>query len=78
MLKTFTTNDLIRFVYNETSAIESKYIKVALQENARCRELYNQILKSKQSLPKAYFSPSNKAIKNILNYSKQTSLGATV
>lgn len=69
MIKTFTENDLIRYVYGETSENEKNEIEQAaicdseMDEEIRilkslCRDLNNLII-----------APSERAISKILNYS---------
>ena len=74
MIKTFTQNDVIRFVYQETSEQETKEIEKALLCDAKLEEMYKDILFMKADLDKAKKTPSDKVINNILNYSKSLNL----
>ena len=74
MIKTFTQNDVIRYVYQETSELETKEIRKALLCDAKLEEMYKDILSMKADLDKAKKSPSDKVINSILNYSKSLNL----
>lgn len=74
MIKTFTQNDVIRYVYQETSERETREIRKALLCDARLEEIYKEILSVKAELNKAQKNPSDKVINNILNYSKSLNL----
>ena len=74
MIKTFTQDDVIRYVYQETSELETKEIRKALLCDAKLEEMYKDILSMKADLDKAQKSPSDNVINNILNYSKSLNL----
>ena len=69
MEQTFTNNDLIRFIYKETSLFETLEIEHALTEDATLLEEYQSLMSGYMELPKATFAPSNQALQNILKYS---------
>ncbi|MFN0275381.1 MAG: hypothetical protein ACKVPJ_06540 [Chitinophagales bacterium] len=72
MTKTITQDNLIRFMYNETSAEEASLIEEALKADWELREIYEQMLESKNQLDKAVASPKKIVIDTILAYSKDT------
>ena len=74
MKHNFTQNDLIRFIYKETSAAETVAIHGALSEDPLLYEQYELLLESSMQFPKVQFSPSNSTIQKILGYSEQTTL----
>ena len=74
MIKTFTQNDVIRYVYQETSERETREIRKALLCDAKLEEMYKEVLSMKADLNKAEKDPSDKVINNILNYSKSIDL----
>ena len=76
MKQTFTQTDLIRFMYKETSLIETKMIRAALCEDALLRNEYDSLLKGYDTLPKVKFLPPKTAIQNILDYSAISALEA--
>lgn len=77
MIKTFTQDDVIRYVYQETSELETKEIRKALLCDAKLEEMYKDMLSMKADLDKARKNPSDKAINNILNYSKSISVSSS-
>ncbi len=76
MNQEFTQNQLIRFIYQETSTVESMVINEAIQEDIRVRRNHKKLYEGYKQLPKATFSPSDSAIQNILRYSKETAVQA--
>lgn len=73
---TFTQNDLIRFIYKETSLEETQVIREALCVDSILRNEYDSLLEGYKVLPKVKFSPSKSAIQNILDYSSISALEA--
>ncbi len=74
MKQNFTTNQLTRFLYKETSVSESMAIAQALEEDWNLYETYQELEQAKEQLPKVSFSPSNHTIQNILSYSEQSAV----
>ena len=74
MIKTFTPNDVIRYLYNETSEEENKAIAQALIIDAELLEIYMQLKQSSEKLDEIEKNPSENVINNILNYSKSKDL----
>ncbi|HRD79534.1 MAG: hypothetical protein IAE84_13530 [Saprospiraceae bacterium] len=74
MLQTCTRNDLIRFIYRETTLTENLAVRQALDEDIFLREAYEELYEGYRQLPKATFSPAPSAVRNILAYSAQTAL----
>jgi hypothetical protein len=70
MIKTFTQNDLIRYVYHETTERETKEINKALICDAELQEVYKELVATKSQLGEATLSPSVIAVQNILCYSR--------
>jgi hypothetical protein len=61
MTKTFTQNDLIRYIYDETSNLESKEIQHALLCDDTLQEEYNSLSSTKSMLNELLeTSPSSK------------------
>jgi len=77
-MQKFTPNDLIRFIYKETSASETLAIMDALVEDQELAAAYEDLTKGFSQLPKVTFAPKTDSISNILNYSKQTSFETQV
>ena len=76
MKQTFTNNDLVKFIYKETSASESAAIQHALMVDTALFEEYQLLMEGYMELPKATFAPSNNALQNILNYSSNAMVEA--
>ncbi len=71
-MKTFTTDDLVRFVYNETTADESSAIKKAILENLDLAKTYQGMLTAKEELEQGKLNPSDSSIEIIMQYSRST------
>jgi hypothetical protein len=70
MIKTFTPHELTLFVYEEASDELSEQIEQALHEDAELRAQYRTLLAAKQSAEKVTYSPSQRSIDSILEYSR--------
>lgn len=66
-----TQEDLIRYIYNETSEQKSASIKVALQTDWNLRESYENLLNSYKNLNSIHFSPRPQSVDNILKYASK-------
>ena len=74
MTKTFTQDDVIRYIYNETSIEESLEIEQAMLCDAELQSWYKQFSITKSQIDAANKIPSDNALRNILNYSKSLNL----
>ena len=74
MIKTFTQNDVIRYVYNETPEEESELIAYTLLTDSQLQAFYDEMLVLKKDLNKIDIGPSERAIQNILAYSRDCNL----
>lgn len=70
MTKTFTQNDLIRFLYQETTEEEQSQISKALVIDAELRQQYTALVALKMEMDQAMLDPSGETVENILNYAK--------
>jgi cell shape-determining protein MreC len=70
MIKTFTQDDILRYVYDETDAEESELIRQTLQYDEELQSFYTQLRKLKTDLNKAVLEPSEVVIQKILEYSR--------
>jgi hypothetical protein len=68
MTKTFTQNDLIRFIYHETTEEEALEISRVLSFDRELQLHYRELLLSKNEIEKAQLEPSPAAVENILRY----------
>jgi hypothetical protein len=71
-MHSFTTEDLIQFVYNETSQQKSAAIKAALESDWSLREKYDEILSAHKSLEKVTLSPRKKTVDAIMAYAEKS------
>jgi hypothetical protein len=74
MTKTFTQNDLIRYIYQENNEQEEKDIEEALLMDNDLFEAYREIAEITEELNRIDLCPSDQTINKILNYSKSINL----
>ena len=63
-----TPEDLVRYLYNETSDQKSAAIKAALQTDWNLRESYEKLLNSHKNLNTIKASPRGESVNKILAY----------
>ncbi len=71
MKQDFTQEDLVRYLYKETSEKENSAIATELNKNWLLKNDYEKLASAKQELIKATFSPSETAIQAILRHSEE-------
>jgi len=74
----FTPEDLILFVYQETSPENTASIQQALASNWALQEKFQVIESSVEELNTELYSPREQTILNILNYARETMPEAAV
>ena len=67
----FTPEDLLQYLYNETSPAQTAAIKAALETDWSLREKFEVITSAQQKLEALKMSPSQKTIDNILSYAEK-------
>jgi CRISPR/Cas system CSM-associated protein Csm2 small subunit len=70
MIATFTRNDIIRYVYLETSEEENFLIQQTLLTETHLQQFYEELLETKQVLDQSQANPSERVLQNILAYSR--------
>ena len=72
MTQTFTTkfNEVIRYVYNETSSTENLLIEESLTQDEELLDFYLDCLNLKSGMDKIQLIPSEKSISNVLAFSR--------
>lgn len=70
MIKTFTQNDLIRYLYHETTEKEEQEINKALLSDSELREIYTSMSAIKKEMDGAQLKPSPTTVLNILSYAR--------
>ena len=74
MIKTFTHNELIQYVYNELPCELTIPLEKALQTDHLLAETCADLLASKRTLDRLRPEPTKACINNILRYSQNLSL----
>ena len=67
----FTPEDLLQYLYNETSPTQTAKIKAALESDWSLREKFEVITTAQKRLEALKLSPSQQTIDNILNYAEK-------
>jgi len=68
MIKTFTQNDIVRYVYHETTEQENEEIAQALLCDDQLLETYHELSFVSSNLNDVTKEPSERAIENIMAY----------
>lgn len=74
MQENFTTEDLVRFIYQETDASETLAINEALEADEALYTAYENLMDGFQALPKVQFRPSEATLDSVLDYSRHATL----
>jgi len=74
MTKTYTENDVVKYVYNELKGSKKAEFEKALMYNTAMAEYVNELLIMKETIDRVKKEPSERVINNILEYSKSFSL----
>ena len=69
MTKTITRDDVLRYIYKETSDEESVTIEKQLLENTALMEFYNQTIDTIRKIGEIQLEPSESIQNKILDYS---------
>ncbi len=64
----FTQDDLLRFLYGETSEKKTAAIKAAIKKDFKLRETYDQLRSLQNNLDEAKMNPSDEVINKIMKY----------
>ena len=67
----FTPEDLLQYLYTETSPAQTAEIKVALETDWSLREKFEVITSAQKRLEALKMSPSQQTVDNILNYAEK-------
>ena len=66
-----TPEDLVQYIYSETSTQKTEAIKAALENDWSLREAFEQIVSAQNQLKNAKLSPREESIKKILDYAEK-------
>jgi hypothetical protein len=67
----FTPEDLVQYLYNETSPARTAEIKAALETDWSLREKFEVLTSAQSRLEALKMSPSQQTIDNILSYAEK-------
>jgi hypothetical protein len=67
-----TAEDLVQYLYSETSPKKTASIKAALESDFSLRETFKLIVSAHERLNTVLFSPRDQVVKKILRYAKKT------
>lgn len=70
MTKTFTPNDVLRYLYKETSELESQTLEREMLIHTDLIDQYVRLADTKEELDHVRLSPSENTIQAILEYSR--------
>ena len=73
----FTSEDLIQYIYKETSVQKTAAILDALETDWILKELYAELILAQLPLEKINLSPRKKAIDRILAYAENATMHTT-
>lgn len=73
----FTPEDLLRYLYKETSAEMNASIEAALEQDWTLREKLEVLKASAKNLDRIVESPRAEVILNILQYARETAIATT-
>ncbi|MFT3846532.1 MAG: hypothetical protein QM725_15850 [Lacibacter sp.] len=71
MANNFTPEDLIQYLYKETTPEETAAIEQAMAEDWTLREKFEVIKKATQRLTKFTLSPRTESVLNVLKYAQK-------
>ncbi len=74
MTKTFTYDDVIRYLYAETTQNENDQIVEALALDDDLMNFYLDSLEMKEQMNKIIRTPSDRSVQKIIHYSRQQTL----
>ena len=70
----FTPEDLLQYLYKETSTDETAAIEAALEKDWTLREKLGVLKASMQRLDKITVSPRTETVLNVLHYAREKSI----
>jgi hypothetical protein len=69
-MKQFTTDDMIRFLYNEMTTEETQQFLQSIQQDWTLREAFEQLKQTKDCLDSSVASPRKSTVNAILQYAE--------
>lgn len=74
MIKPFTLNDLVRYIYQEMPEVEQELLMQALHDDEHLMQEYLEMLSTIEQLDQIRLLPSEKVVKAIKSKAKSTGL----
>lgn len=74
MKQNFTPEDLMAYLYDETSLAQRLATQDALRRDPVLAQELEQLRRSKRRFPKVKFTAPKRSLQSILNYSRSTAL----
>ncbi|MBN3584771.1 hypothetical protein JYB64_20435 [Algoriphagus aestuarii] len=74
MIKLFTPNDLIRYIYQEMTEVEQEKLVQALHQDESLMQEYVEMLSTLEQLDQIQLQPSEKVVNAIKSKAKSTGL----
>lgn len=74
MIKPFTPNDLVRYIYQEMPEVEQELLMQALHNDENLMQEYMELLSAIEQLDQVQLQPSEKVVKAIKAKAKSTGL----
>ena len=71
MQRSITKNQLLQFIYSESSETETVRITEALNVDSYLNDTYKELKTAIQRLPRLRKNPANKTLQSILSYSRK-------
>ena len=76
MIKTFTPDDLLRYLYEDTTVEESKEIEIALLTDERLQKEWEQLQNDVQLLDSMLLQPSGAVTDSIMHWAGAMNMAA--
>ena len=70
MQHSYSSTQIIKFLYNELPALEHLETEHAIEHNPKWNETFHKLKGALSALPKIQFFPKHSAVKSILQYSR--------
>ena len=77
MQRSITKNQLLQFIYSESSETDTIRIKEALHVDSYLNDTYKELKTAIQRLPRLRKNPANKTLQSILTYSRKEKIRDT-
>ncbi|MFN5089626.1 MAG: hypothetical protein ACK57X_12875 [Bacteroidota bacterium] len=77
MQRSITKNQLLQFIYSESSETDNIRITEALHVDSYLNDTYKELKTAIQRLPRLRKNPANKTLQSILSYSRKEKIRDT-